>query len=118
MISLFSFPPWIIIVVVSFSQNMTSRKIHESFPGNALTFSMLVSACLRISIYKQFWHFLRRVCRSFCLCMSNTYNPITNPVDVVTGSAKGADIVLEAVVEAEVARSAKDFFSQPQSQIQ
>jgi len=34
------------------------------------------------------------------------------------GSAKGADIVLEAVVEAEVARSAKDFFSQPQSQIQ
>ncbi|KAE8100349.1 hypothetical protein FH972_018256 [Carpinus fangiana] len=34
------------------------------------------------------------------------------------GSAKGADIVLEAVVEAEVARSAKDFFSQPQNQIQ
>ncbi|XP_062150054.1 uncharacterized protein LOC133858591 isoform X2 [Alnus glutinosa] len=34
------------------------------------------------------------------------------------GSAKGADIVLEAVVEAEVARNAKDFFSQPQNQIQ
>jgi hypothetical protein len=56
--------------------------------------------------------------RSFCLCRSNTYTPITNPVDVVAGSAKGADIVLEAVVEAEVARSAKDFFSQPQNQIQ
>jgi hypothetical protein len=39
-------------------------------------------------------------------------------VDVVAGSAKGADIVLEAVVEAEVARNAKDFFSQPQNQIQ
>ncbi|XWS08866.1 hypothetical protein CRYUN_Cryun40dG0037200 [Craigia yunnanensis] len=33
-------------------------------------------------------------------------------------SAKGSDIVLEAVVEAEVARIAKDFFSQPQNQIQ
>lgn len=32
-------------------------------------------------------------------------------------SAKGSDIVLEAVVEAEVARNAKDFFSQPQNQI-
>ncbi|KAF5452735.1 hypothetical protein F2P56_027703 [Juglans regia] len=33
------------------------------------------------------------------------------------GSAKGSDIVLEAVLEAEVARNAKDFFSQPQNQI-
>ena len=45
--------------------------------------------------------------------MSNTYTSITNPVDVVAGSAKGANIALEAVVAAEVARSAKDFFSQP-----
>jgi len=44
--------------------------------------------------------------------------PVIYPVDVVAGSAKGADIVLEAVVEAEVARNAKDFFSQPQNQIQ
>lgn len=33
-------------------------------------------------------------------------------------SAKGSDILLEAVVEAEVARNAKDFFSLPQNQIQ
>ncbi|CAD5183286.1 unnamed protein product [Musa acuminata subsp. malaccensis] len=31
--------------------------------------------------------------------------------------AKGCDILLEAVVEAEVARNAKDFFAQPQNQI-
>uniref|UniRef100_A0A1D1Y380 Sec-independent protein translocase protein TatB n=1 Tax=Anthurium amnicola TaxID=1678845 RepID=A0A1D1Y380_9ARAE len=30
---------------------------------------------------------------------------------------KGSDIVLEAILEAEVARNAKDFFSQPQNQI-
>lgn len=36
---------------------------------------------------------------------------------VLAESAKGSDIVLEAVVEAEVARNAKDFFSQPQNQI-
>ncbi|KAH7543977.1 hypothetical protein JRO89_XS15G0076000 [Xanthoceras sorbifolium] len=33
-------------------------------------------------------------------------------------SAKGSDILLEAVIEAEVAHNAKDFFSQPQNQIQ
>lgn len=33
-------------------------------------------------------------------------------------SAKGSDIVLEAILEAEVARNAKDFFSQPENQIQ
>lgn len=33
-------------------------------------------------------------------------------------SVKGSDIVLEAIVEAEVAHNAKDFFSQPQNQIQ
>ncbi|XVF28712.1 hypothetical protein REPUB_Repub15cG0053700 [Reevesia pubescens] len=33
-------------------------------------------------------------------------------------SAKGSDIVLEAVAEAEVACNAKDFFSLPQNQIQ
>lgn len=32
-------------------------------------------------------------------------------------SMKGSDIVLEAILEAEVAHSAKDFFSQPQNQI-
>ncbi|PON40152.1 hypothetical protein PanWU01x14_299190 [Parasponia andersonii] len=32
-------------------------------------------------------------------------------------NAEGSDIVLEAVIEAEVARNAKDFFSQPQNQI-
>ena len=44
---------------------------------------------------------------------SNNY-----PVDVVAESVKGSDIVLEAIVEAEVAHTAKDFFSQPQNQIQ
>lgn len=33
-------------------------------------------------------------------------------------SAKGSDLVLEAVVEAEVAHNAKEFFSLPQNQIQ
>ncbi|KAK2647165.1 hypothetical protein Ddye_022360 [Dipteronia dyeriana] len=33
-------------------------------------------------------------------------------------SVKGSDILLEAVIEAEVAHNAKDFFSQPQNQIQ
>ncbi|CAN6722799.1 unnamed protein product [Malus baccata var. baccata] len=33
-------------------------------------------------------------------------------------NVKGSDLVLEAVVEAEVARNAKDFFSQPENQIQ
>lgn len=36
---------------------------------------------------------------------------------VVSGEATGSDIVLEAVLEAEVARNAKEFFSQPQNQI-
>ncbi|KAK3036880.1 hypothetical protein RJ639_031498, partial [Escallonia herrerae] len=31
--------------------------------------------------------------------------------------AKGSDLVLEAILEAEVARNAKDFFAQPQNQI-
>lgn len=38
--------------------------------------------------------------------------------DLVAESVKGSDIVLEAIVEAEVAHNAKDFFSQPQNQIQ
>ncbi|TXG72177.1 hypothetical protein EZV62_000756 [Acer yangbiense] len=33
-------------------------------------------------------------------------------------SVKGSDILLEAVIEAELAHNAKDFFSQPQNQIQ
>ncbi|TXG72179.1 hypothetical protein EZV62_000758 [Acer yangbiense] len=33
-------------------------------------------------------------------------------------SVKGSDLLLEAVIEAEVAHNAKDFFSQPQNQIQ
>lgn len=33
-------------------------------------------------------------------------------------NAKGSDILLEAVIEAEVAHNAKEFFSQPQNQIQ
>ncbi|TXG49288.1 hypothetical protein EZV62_025163 [Acer yangbiense] len=33
-------------------------------------------------------------------------------------SAKGSDIFLEAVIEAEVAQNAKEFFSRPQNQIQ
>ncbi|KAM1270555.1 hypothetical protein ACFX13_032447 [Malus domestica] len=33
-------------------------------------------------------------------------------------NVKGSDLLLEAVVEAEVARNAKDFFSQPENQIQ
>lgn len=36
----------------------------------------------------------------------------------MTENAKGSDIVLEAVLESEVAHNAKDFFSQPQNQIQ
>ncbi|XP_016647422.1 PREDICTED: sec-independent protein translocase protein TatB [Prunus mume] len=39
---------------------------------------------------------------------------LPNPKDNVEGS----DIVLEAILEAEVARNAKDFFSQPANQIQ
>lgn len=36
----------------------------------------------------------------------------------MTENVEGSDIVLEAVLEAEVARNAKDFFSQPENQIQ
>lgn len=36
----------------------------------------------------------------------------------MTENIEGSDIVLEAVVEAEVARNAKNFFSQPENQIQ
>ncbi|XP_024927367.2 uncharacterized protein LOC107413162 isoform X2 [Ziziphus jujuba] len=39
-------------------------------------------------------------------------------VDMTTENAKGSDIVLEAVLESEIAHNAKDFFSQPQNQIQ
>ncbi|BBG96699.1 hypothetical protein Prudu_005572, partial [Prunus dulcis] len=38
-------------------------------------------------------------------------------VVVMAENVKGTDIVLEALVEAEVARNAKDFFSQPENQI-
>lgn len=34
-----------------------------------------------------------------------------------TGSPHGSDILLEAIIEAEVAHNAKDFFAQPQNQI-
>lgn len=34
-----------------------------------------------------------------------------------SGEVTGSDIVLEAVLEAEVARNAKEFFSQPQNEI-
>lgn len=36
----------------------------------------------------------------------------------MTENVEGSDIVLEAVLEAEVARNAKDFFSHPANQIQ
>lgn len=36
---------------------------------------------------------------------------------VLTVDVKGSGIVLEAIVEAEVAHNAKEFFSQPQNQI-
>lgn len=36
----------------------------------------------------------------------------------MTENIEGSDIVLEAVLEAEVAHNAKDFFSQPENQIQ
>lgn len=36
----------------------------------------------------------------------------------MTENVEGSDIVLEAILEAEVARNAKDFFSQPTNQIQ
>ena len=35
----------------------------------------------------------------------------------VGGSMQGSDILLEAILESEVADNAKDFFSQPQNQI-
>lgn len=38
-------------------------------------------------------------------------------MDVVVDGAKGSDILLEAVLESEVANNAKDFFSQPENQI-
>jgi len=31
--------------------------------------------------------------------------------------AKGSDIILEAILEADVAKNAKEFFSQPQNQL-
>lgn len=34
---------------------------------------------------------------------------------VISDAVMGSDVVLEAVLEAEVARNAKDFFSQPQN---
>lgn len=36
---------------------------------------------------------------------------------VMTGDANGSDIMLEAILEAEVAQNAKQFFAQPQNQI-
>lgn len=36
---------------------------------------------------------------------------------MVSENAKGSDIVLEAILEAEVAHNAKDFFSRPENQI-
>lgn len=36
---------------------------------------------------------------------------------VFSDEAKGSDVVLEAILEAEVARNAQQFFSQPQNQI-
>ena len=36
---------------------------------------------------------------------------------VLAADVKGSDIVLEAILEAEVAHNAKEFFSQPQNQI-
>lgn len=36
---------------------------------------------------------------------------------MVSGDATGSDIILEAVLEAEVARNAKEFFSKPENQI-
>jgi len=35
----------------------------------------------------------------------------------LTADVKGSDIVLEAILEAEVAHNAKEFFSQPQNQV-
>ena len=35
----------------------------------------------------------------------------------MAGSLKGSNILLEAILEVEVAHNAKDFFSQPQNQI-
>lgn len=37
---------------------------------------------------------------------------------VLAANVKGSDIVLEAILEAEVAHNAKEFFSQPQNQNQ
>lgn len=36
---------------------------------------------------------------------------------MVVDGAKGSDILLEAVLESEVANNAKDFFSQPENRI-
>lgn len=36
---------------------------------------------------------------------------------LILGNASGSDLVLEAIVEAEVANNAKEFFAQPQSQL-
>ncbi|MED6221871.1 hypothetical protein PIB30_058897 [Stylosanthes scabra] len=53
--------------------------------------------------------------------LQNTVLPISAEdaglVPKRSGDVKGSDIVLEAIVEAEVAHNAKEFFSQPQNQI-
>lgn len=36
---------------------------------------------------------------------------------MLTDDVKGSDVLLEAILEAEVAHNAKDFFAQPQNQI-
>jgi hypothetical protein len=38
-------------------------------------------------------------------------------MDLLADVVNGSDIVLEAILEAEVAHSAKDFFAQPTNQI-
>lgn len=38
-------------------------------------------------------------------------------VRLVSGDLRGSDILLEAVLEEDVARNAKDFFSQAQNQM-
>lgn len=59
-----------------------------------------------------------RVFFLLCLCKCCPIFVIAGECDDMTEATNGSDIVLEAVLEAEVARNAKDFFLHPENQIQ
>lgn len=54
---------------------------------------------------------------NFFVCkLSHLYNEPHKLVNLFSGDLRGSDLVLEAILEEEVARNARDFFSQAQNQ--